>query len=317
MIHHTMPLMVPHACEIPVRKHAQERGYALFLALLMIMILLVSSAATVTMMSTQARRQREEEMIWRGGQYKRAIRSYYHKTGHYPQTIDDLMKGVPSVHFLRKEYTDPMNKDDGKWRLIYVNAAGQITCSVRYATLQQMAFLDLNGGGLAPAQPGQAGSQTGTTPDQSSPSTGAAENPNASQAGQSPQATSQSGQGSSFGQTSSFSQQGANPMSLLKPTGPCSGPVIGGFLTGVASTVDAPSLKVYKGAKKYIEWEFIWNPIEEQAAALQQGLGQTSAQPGQPNALGGNSGGILGNPGNPTSTPQPTPPQQPQQPLQQ
>lgn len=312
MTHRTTCLLVPYARALPVRKHARQRGYALFLALLMIMILLVSSAATVTMMSTQARRQREEEMIWRGGQYKRAIRSYYRKTGHYPQTLDDLMKGVPSVHFLRKEYKDPMNKDGGGWRLIYVNAAGQIICSVRYATLQQMAFLDMNGGVLAPTQPGQPGNPAGTAPDQSSPSTGATENPNASQPGQSPQSSGQPGQGSSFG------QQGTNPMSLLKPTGPCGGPVIGGFVTGVASTVDAPSLKVYKGAKKYIEWEFIWNPIEEQAAALQQGLGQAGAQPGQPNALGGNSGGIFGNnPGNPTPTPQPTLPQQPQQPPQQ
>jgi type II secretory pathway pseudopilin PulG len=298
-----MRVWAPPARAIPAWKNARQRGYALFLALLVLTILLVSSAATVTMLSTQVRRQHEEEMIWRGGQYKRAIRSYYRKTGHYPQTLDDLMKGVPSVHFLRKEYKDPMNRNDGEWRLIYVNAAGQIICSVRYATLQQMAFIDLNGGGLAPTQPGQPGSPAGTAPDQSSPSTGPAENPNAPQLGQ----------GSSLGPTGSLGQQGTNPMSLLKPTGPCSGPVIGGFLTGVASTVDAPSLKVYKGAKKYIEWEFIWNPIEEQAAALQQGLGQMGASTGQPNALGGNSGGIFGNP---IPAPQPLPPQQSQQPPQ-
>ena len=39
-----------------------------------------------------------------------------------------------------------MKKDDGAWRFIYVNAAGQIIGSVKYATLQQMAIMDMNGG---------------------------------------------------------------------------------------------------------------------------------------------------------------------------
>ena len=307
MTYRTASFWAPPARAIAGRRPTRQRGYALFLALLILTILLVSSAATVTMLSTQVRRQHEEEMIWRGGQYKRAIRSYYRKTGHYPRTLDDLMKGVPSVHFLRKEYKDPVNKSDGEWRLIYVNAAGQIICSVRYATLQQMAFMDLNGGALAPPQPGEPGSPTGKAPDQSTPSSGGGtENANASQPGQ----------GSLSSQTSSFGQAGTNPMNLLKPTGACSGPVIGGLVTGVASTVDAPSLKVYKGAKKYIEWEFIWNPIEEQAAALQQGLGQAGVPTGQPNPLGGNSGGIFGNSGNFTPNPTPALPQQSQQPPQ-
>ncbi len=106
--------------------------------------------------ATQARRNREAEMIWRGNQYKRAIRLYYHKTGKYPQRIDDLTKGLPQLHFLRQEYKDPTNKNDGSWRFIYVNAAGSIIGSTKYATLQQMMLMDQNGGVL-PAIPGQPG----------------------------------------------------------------------------------------------------------------------------------------------------------------
>jgi hypothetical protein len=61
-------------------------------------------------------------------------------------------------------------------------------------------------------------------------------------------------------------------LAALKPTGPVDGPVLGGFLTGVASTVDKPSIRVYNGGKKYNQWEFIWNPVEDQAKAVQQGL---------------------------------------------
>jgi hypothetical protein len=73
----------------------------------------------------------------------------------------------------------------------------------------------------------------------------------------------------------------------MKPTGPVDSPVIGGFLVGVGSTVNRASVKVYKTGKKYNQWEFIYNPIEEQARAIQQGIGQ-----------GGGPGGLLGAPGN-------------------
>ena len=67
-----------------------------------------------------------------------------------------------------------------------------------------------------------------------------------------------------------------------QPTGPVDGPVLGAFLTGVASKVDEPSLRVYNGGTNYNQWEFIWNPIEDQARAVQQGLGQIQ----MPNLLG-------------------------------
>ena len=90
-------------------------------------------------------------------------------------------------------------------------------------------------------------------------------------------------------------------MTQLKPTGPVSGPVLGAFIDGVASTVDKASLKVYKRGKKYNEWEFIWNPIEEQATALQQGLNPAQqgqpGQPGQPIGPGAAGTGLLGNTG--------------------
>lgn len=245
----------------------------------MVMALIISSQAIMENLATQGRRMREQEAIWRGEQVERAIRLYYHKTGHYPQTFDDLQSGLPDLHFLRAAaMKNPMNKTDGTWRFIYVNGAGQIIGSVKYATLQQMAILDLNHGKFPPVAPGAVSASTMAS--RSRPST----------------------------QNSSSSDSGngliENPLAALKPTGPVDGPVPGAFLTGVGGKTDAKSLIVYHGGKKYLDWEFIWNPIEDQARAMQQGGGASGGLlpgmtnlPGLPGGLTGAGNSPAGNPG--------------------
>ena len=254
---------------------------------------------------------REQQTIWRGEQVERAIRIYYHKTGHYPQTFDDLQSGLPDLHFLRAEAEkNPMNKTDGKWRFIYVNATGQIIGSVKYATLQQMAIMDLNHGKIPKVMPGAVSASSLA-------------------------AQSRSGAASLKGQQSSTfgSDQTENPLAAPKPTGPVDGPVVGAFLTGVAGTTDAKSLIVYNGGKKYLNWEFIWNPIEDQARAMQQQAGGSSNGllpgstnlPGLPSGLTGTGAAPNGgagtqgtppaSPANPMGTqPSPNPPSQNTQP---
>ena len=140
-----------------------ESGYTLLIALLIVATILLITAAAAPNILTEGRRDRDEEMIWRGQQFVRAIRLYYRKTGHYPATLDDLKKGMPELHFLRyAAYKDPMKSDDERaWRFIYVNAAGQIIGSVRYATLQQMAILDMNGGKIPGLKQGDQSGQPG------------------------------------------------------------------------------------------------------------------------------------------------------------
>ncbi len=293
-----------------------ESGYALVMAMFLIVAMLVSSQVVLRNLVTVRRRQREADTIWRGQQYVRAIRLYYHKTGHYPQSLDDLEKGLPELHFLRFcAYKDPVNSTDGSWRFIYVNGTGAIIGSVRYANLQQMALIDLNGGKLPGSQPGtpaaDLASASGSDDANATANSGAnsgAQAPQPQQGQATPQPSPSSASSSPFGTSSSAfgtpgalsgstgatsisagpnaapgQDQTANPLLLLKPTGPVDGPVLGAFITGVASKVDASSLRVYKGGKKYIDWEFIWNPLEDQARAVQSGLSQAqgSQQPGQ------------------------------------
>ena len=437
-------------------RRSEESGFAFLMALGMMLILLALSLVVLQNFVTDGKRTREEETIWRGEQYQRAVRLYYHKMGHYPQTISDLQKGGINLHFLRQAYKNPMNKTDGTWRFIYVNPTGQIIGSVRYATLQQMVLIDqyaglIPGGVPTGPMPGQIGvsaaslasssgansqqlqgvlsgilssvppnpdtgngaapsQQSGTSPDSgTSQQSGTSPDPGTSQtasSGQLPDGSTgqpppipvptsdqiaqyvQSGQlppgitqdmvtqylqtgqlppgispdlaaqyiqsfqnlqstGSaqsgqltfgpspngqstplSFGSSSSSSssQSGPiNPLLLMKPTGAVDGPVLGGFLTGVACTTDVKSIKVYRRGKKYQEWEFIWNPLEDAISATQQsmgspqgvlGPGQTSGTPasGMPGAFGGSGSTTFGNPPTPppssgpqqpTTTPQP------------
>ena len=356
-------------------RRSGERGYAMLMALSLTVILLIASTAMIANLRLEGKRQREDDAIWRGNQYARGIRLYFHKTGHYPQTIQDLQKGLPQLHFLRQAYKDPMNTADGSWRFIYVNAAGQIIGSTKYTSLQQMALYDSGGslGGLPGQIPGLVGtpvssltsssgfggvngSASFSSSNSAQPPTLAPTDPNAppQAPGQSPsQPPDQPGQnpanGQAPGQTSgqapgqpgapglpgtigtgisapgqspfgSLNGQPGNPADLQKPTGPVDGPVLGAFLTGVASKMNMPSQKVYHHGKKYIEWEFVWNPLEDAAADMQKALsqGQQSGigQPIGPGGIGG-IGGIAtptNNPFGQPGTPQPQlqPQQQPQ-----
>jgi hypothetical protein len=348
-------------------RRSSEAGYAYIMALALIVAMIIGSQVVLENLVTQGRRAREEKTIWCGNQWARAIRLYYHKTGHYPQSIDDLETGVPDVHFLRESaIKDPMDPDDGSWRFIYVNSTGQIIGSVRYATLQQMALIDLNNGQIPGAQPTglpgavSAASLSSLSNDQSDTVNSGASSPDQSIAngagatpasggsasvggttGQNPEGNSPPGgtssqappestdtdnsaspsaaQGSTSNEMPAFGQgqpastfgssgssaagQNANALAQLtqlKPTGPVDEPVIGGFLTGVGipTAIDQSSIRIYHGGKKYKDWEFIWNPLEDQAQALQQGIGAAQGpsaqpgqtQPGQATGIGGTSG---------------------------
>jgi hypothetical protein len=321
-----------------IRRRSAESGYAYLMAFFLITVVLIGSEAVLRSMAVEAKREREAEMIWRGNQYVRAIRLYYRKSGHYPQSLDDLEKGLPGLHFLRPAtLKEPMNRADGSWRLIYTNASGQIIGSVRYATMQQMALMDLNGGKMP--SPSQSPTSTATPNANSAQDTGTASSAPpaaASDAQNQGQQPAQTNSNSPFGAptpTAGASGPGnallgsvgptGTAIPQLQPTGPVDGPVLGAFVAGVAggNHYDGKSVKVYKGGKTYQQWEFIWNPLEDQARALQSGL---SSQP----AAGQQHGGLglpIANPNGgaptpppsapPSGAPQPAP-EQPQQPPQ-
>jgi hypothetical protein len=192
---------------------------------------------------------------------------YFTKFGRYPTKVDDLTKQTNGLRFLRQAYTDPMNKEDGRWRFIYVGPNGQLIGSLRSASLLQSVL-------STPTLPGagaQPGSATGTQP----------ASPSGANPGFTLGTTGQSGQ-----QTNSA----LAPNPLASQPQPLQGTVIGGNIIGVGSKVKESSLRIYQGGDTYQQWEFIWNPMQQVAIPGQQAPANPNAPaaptgpqpPGQP-----------------------------------
>src|SRR5467141_4379451 len=146
--------------------HHGERGYALLMIVFLVTLLLISVVAVAPNILTEGKREKEKEMVWRGKQYARGVKLYYRKMGRFPTSLDDLTKPkMGSLRFLRQPYKDPMNKEDGSWRFIYVGPAGQLIGSLK-PPQQNILFPQTGGVGTpanalngpgTPAQPGAIG----------------------------------------------------------------------------------------------------------------------------------------------------------------
>lgn len=300
----------------------RDAGTVLLLLIFLAAAMLIATAAVLPRLVMQGRREKEAELAWRGEQYVRAIKLYYRKYGHFPRSVEDFSKNPGNLHFLRKEYTDPMNSTDGTWRFIYVGPGGQLIGSLTRTTPLGVVPLTAatgsafgnnpNGGPGGATGAGQLGSIFGAT---GPGGTG--------QAGTGQGGATQSGSQGAQGQppappATSGDDSGDTPLppapvapnQAIQNTSPMDSTVFGGQLVGVGSKVDRKSIRFYRGYGKYREWEFIWDPAAEAAAAA--GLapaGAGSLLPGGSLPTGPQPFGAT--PANPpqTNPPQTNPPQ--------
>ncbi len=298
-----------------------ERGYALLLVVFMATALLVLAMMVAPNILTEGKREKEKEMIWRGKQYARGVKLYYRKMGRFPTSIDDLTKPkVGSLRFMRQPYKDPMNKEDGSWRLIYVGPAGQLIGSLKPqqtnlqfgqptgfgtpagalnapgTTAQPGAFGQSNafGQSVAFGQLGQPGGQTGAA-------ASGANQANPANLGNPANPSGVTG-------TPVSTDQGTDANGQPIPTGDT--PVIvGGNIIGVGSKINQKSIMIYEKAKNYRLFEFIWDPSKDTFGMGQPGLqtgtglGQPIGQPLGQNPFGQQPGQPAQNPTNPPQTP--------------
>jgi len=319
-----------------VQHFRAQRGYALLVIMFAVAMLAATVMTVAPNILTEGRREKEQEMIWRGKQYARAVKLYNTKLGHFPTSLDDLTKPkTGSIRFMRQAYKDPMNKEDGSWRLIYVGPAGQLIGSLKppenplpgTGGLGTSVAALAGASGQSPSLPGASGFSGGFG---SSGSSSFGSN-NTSRFG--------STNGSGFGSTSSlaYNSSGNNLLdSNGQPLDPALDPylnpqvanlpdtsnIVGGNIIGVGSKINQHSIKVYEKAKNYLLFEFVWNPAKDAAAALQQlnapgtqgigtpvgttpGFGSTPTGPG----AGAPTSGTPQSGTPPTSQP-PNPPQQ-------
>ena len=317
-------------------KTRKQDGFALILVVFLTTLLLISVMAIAPSIRTEKQREKEQEMIWRGKQYVRGIKLYYRKNGRFPTSIDDLTKPkVGSLRFMRKAYKDPMNKEDGSWRFIYVGPAGQLIGSLKPQQNFQLP-------GVAGAVPAAAVGQQATSPGFGQSSFGQSSFGGQSgfggssfgQSGTQPgaQTGAQNAAQNASGQVSSTTTGQGNGAAAADDgsTVPASSsssdsPVFGGNIIGVGSKINKRSVIVYEKAKNYRLFEFIWNPSKDLMNALGQAAAP-AAQSGTNQPAGQGSGTGFGTPSTPAPNatpngpgmPAPTPPpdqqQQPPQP---
>jgi hypothetical protein len=195
--------------------------------------------------------------------------------GRFPTTFDDLTKPkVGSLRFMRQTYKDPMNKEDGTWRLIYVGAAGQLIGSLKPPQNLQLPQAAAPG---TPANPAAGITGPSPQPGTSGPPGQTGNQPGGSQTGTNPPATT--GTDGGTGQT--------DPMANPQP-GSDTSTIIGGNIIGVGSKINKHSVMVYDKAKNYRLFEFIWDPSKDNVGVGQpgmqtgKGLGENRESPAKP-----------------------------------
>jgi hypothetical protein len=296
------------------RARRNQGGYALLLVVFLIALLVVGTMSIGLRVLTEGKREKEKEMIWRGQQYTRGIKLYYRKLGRFPNSLDDLTKPkIGNIRFMRQAYKDPMNKEDGAWRLIYVGPAGNLIGSLNKSlSVGQMP----GGAGQANAQgngPATIGGTTGgigpgsTTPGAgTTPGTpGTATGTNGTPAG-----TTATGNGLPGDPNAPATDQQNVPMADTPA-------IMGGSIIGIGSKINQPSLMVFETAHNYRLFEFIWDPSKDLGVGGGPQIGVPTTTPGQ-TPTGPGAPGTGTNPNNPLNPPAspPTgiPPPNPQQP---
>jgi hypothetical protein len=249
-------------------RRRQKNGYALLTMMFLLAVLVVGMAAATQNIQTNGQREKEKEMIWRGKQYVRGIRLYHQKTNRFPSQLEDLYLPKTGIRYMRQAYKDPMNDEDGSWRLIYVGPHGELIGSLNpnknafffgnVATTPATAPNAVpNAAPSAPASSQNASSSFGSFPSfgnitAASSATSAANQQasavQAADASATPSASTQDPAGTPSDPSSSDNNQvfGRN------------------IVIGVGSKVNKASIIRYEGAKNTRLFEFIWNASDTQ-----------------------------------------------------
>ena len=104
------------------RGRAGGRGVIYVMVLMVLLIMGISTAVIGPVWHTELRREKEEELLFRLGEYRRAIAQYRADRGRPPRELKDLLEDRGQLQvkrYLRRLYPDPVTgKPD--WKLDYI-----------------------------------------------------------------------------------------------------------------------------------------------------------------------------------------------------
>jgi type II secretory pathway pseudopilin PulG len=126
--------------EIPeseIRKRKSEQGFSLISILAVMALFAIAMLAVAPTVQIEVQREKELEAIRRGEEVAEAIRQYlvYHNGAKYPDSIDELLEGLPDGTKKRmilrpSAAIDPLSKD-GRWKLVPINKMAAFTRRVQ------------------------------------------------------------------------------------------------------------------------------------------------------------------------------------------
>src|SRR5438105_592181 len=263
-------------------KRRAEAGYIMMFILFLLAALAIAITAAAPSMMVQIKRDREDELIHRGRQYVHAVRLFYKKTGHYPNSVTELLD-TNHVRFLRREYKDPMT-DSGQWTILH--AADIKYIPTGFFGQKLTAGTSNIGSSFGSGNTTASGGNNAASNGNAQPSTNAT-NGNQNSFGSQSVFNNQGSAGtqSVFGSQSPFSSSGSTnqtpdanglvngqPQSTNGVFGNNNGQTFGGGpMLGVASTSKEKSIKELNDKDHYNEWQFFYDPRMEQQTVVLPG----------------------------------------------
>lgn len=171
----------------------RSRGFTYITVLILMAIMGAGLAAVGTVWHQAAQREKEKELLFAGGEFRRAIGSYFEGSpgaGQYPKSLEDLLLDarLPGVRrHLRKLYVDPMTgtrdwglvKEPGGGILgVYSKATGKplktakfreedksFAAAAAYSEWKFSYSLGISAGAQTAALPGTVGAFPSATPE--------------------------------------------------------------------------------------------------------------------------------------------------------
>lgn len=258
-----------------------QKGYLLLSVMLLIAIMLAVLAIEAPRIAQQIKRDKEQELINRGTEYAKAIKKYFHKTGNYPTSLEQL-EDTNHIRFLRKKYVDPMT-GEANWKVVHAGEA-------------QIKLPQTNNPGLqGSGNPGLSGSTTGPT---GQPSPSGTPNGNAGL---------NTGGGAGFGQSGQLSGNSLGSLAT-NGVGGTGQQIGGGGIIGVVSVSKDSGIKEFNDSNQYNKWMFVFDPRLEQSTAVFGGSALAGIQIAGPTAAATATANSDSNSsGSPSASPSPSP----------
>jgi len=121
-------------CQTVIGQRSSTQSGVTYIGLLLVIVLMgIATAALTPLWSTTVQREEEEELLFRLGEFRRAIAGYRQDHGRYPRKLEDLLEDKTQFQvrrYLRRIYPDPMT-GEADWKLEFLVDKSGVIAGIR------------------------------------------------------------------------------------------------------------------------------------------------------------------------------------------